>query len=223
MLDKHRNGDGWSWNTFGKVTVSSTVGSGVGAAAGYGVMLLCASPPGLIGTILIAATAAGVGGSTGYSVSELWDWIFQGNSPPADVGKATFAENDTMIVGQNSQGGFSYSIPTLSEWKQIFLTLIMLSLVMGFMHKTHTKAALSNGDIMLRITDANFLVFNRHVYNSALKWVGVVVVLGLAGVTVVFGHLNMVDIIGTLFCAPLVAYILHLMISFVHDYKGISG
>jgi hypothetical protein len=80
------------------------------------------------------------------------------------------------------------SIPTLSEWKQIFLTLIMLSLVMGFMRKTHPKAALSYGGTMLRITDSNFLAFNRHVYTSALKRVGVVVVLGLAGVTVASGH-----------------------------------
>jgi hypothetical protein len=128
-----------------------------------------------------------------------------------------------MTVGQNSQGGSSYSIPTLSEWKQIFLTLIMLSLVMGFMRKTHPKAALSNGGTILSITDSNFLAFNRHVYNSALKWVGVVVVLGLAGATVIFGHVSALDITGTLFCAPLVAYILHLMIFFIHDYKDISG
>ncbi len=221
-LANARNGGGWSWNTFGKVTVSGTVGGGVGAAAGYGVMLLCASPPGLIGTILIGATAAGVAGATGYGVSELWDCIFQENSPPANVEKATFAENDSMTVGQNSQGGSSYPIPTLSEWKQIFLTLIMLSLVMGFMRKTHPKAALSNGGTMLKITDSNFLAFNRHVYSSALKWVSAVAVLGLAGAAVIFGHVSMLDIIGMLFCVPLVAYILHLVISFTNDYQGIS-
>jgi hypothetical protein len=111
----------------------------------------------------------------------------------------------------------SQSIPTLSEWKQIFLTLIMLSLVMGFMRKTHPKAALSYGGTMLRITDSNFLAFNRHVYTSALKWVGVVVVLGLAGATVIFGHVSALDITGTLFCAPLVAYILHLVILCKND------
>ena len=115
------------------------------------------------------------------------------------------------------------SIPTLSEWKQIFLTLLMLSLVMGFMRKTHPKAALPSCGTALRITDSNFLAFNRHVYTSALKWVGVVVVLGLAGATVIFGHVSALDITGTLFCAPLVAYILHLMISFVHDYILYSG
>ncbi len=117
----------------------------------------------------------------------------------------------------------SQNIPTLSEWKQICLTLIMLSLVMGFMRKTNPTAVFATDGTTLRITDTNFLVFNRHIYTSALKWVSVVVVLGLTGITVVSGHLNTVDILGTLFCAPLVAYILHLMISFIHDYKSIPG
>jgi hypothetical protein len=128
----------------------------------------------------------------------------------------------TDIQNPNDGAPELKSIPTLSEWKQIFLTLIMLSLVMGFMRKTHPKAALSNGGTMLRITDSNFLAFNRHIYTSALKWVGVVVLVGLAGVAVVSGHLKMVDLLGTLFCAPLVAYILHLIISFIHDFEHTS-
>jgi hypothetical protein len=117
----------------------------------------------------------------------------------------------------------SYPIPTLSEWKQIFLTLFMLSLVMGFMRTTHSTFALSNGSIMHKITGANLLVFNKKLFYPVLKWLGSVVIFGFAGVIVVFGHVKMLDIIGTLFCAPLVAYILHLVISFVHDCEGISG
>jgi hypothetical protein len=117
----------------------------------------------------------------------------------------------------------STAIPTLSEWKQIFLTLIMLSLVMGSVRKTHNTFVLPKGNTMLRITVANLLAFNKQLFCSVLKWVGIVVVLELTGATVIYGHVNMLDIIGTLFCAPLVAYILHLVISFMHDYEGISG
>ena len=106
-------------------------------------------------------------------------------------------------------------IPTLSEWKRIFLTLLMLSLVMGFMHTTSPTFGLSNGSSMFRITGTNLLAFNKQLFYFVLKWVGFVVALGLPGATVIFGHVSMLDIIGTLFCASLVAYILHLVVSFI--------
>jgi len=116
----------------------------------------------------------------------------------------------------------SLSIPTLSEWKQIFLTLIMLSLVMGFMRKTPPIFALSNSSAMFRITGVNFLAFNKYVYNSVLKLVGFVAVLGLAGTIVIFGHVSILDITGTLFCTPLVGYIIHLLVLIKRDYEEIK-
>ena len=115
------------------------------------------------------------------------------------------------------------SIPTLSEWKQIFLTLLMLSLVMGFIPTQSTKLGLSNGSTMLRITGTNRLAFNKQLFYTVLKWVGFVVALGLAGATVIYGHVSMPDIIGTFFCAPLVAYILHLLVSFIRNYERYSS
>jgi len=222
-LNGARNGSGWSWNDFSKETFKGAVVCGTGGAVAA-FFATDGGAPVSVPTVALAAAAGGaVGGAVGYTVDKLWDWIYQGSSTPANAETVTYAENDSMNVGQNTQGGSSYPIPTLSEWKQIFLALVMLSLVMGFMRKTHPKAALSYGGTMLRITDSNFLAFNRHIYTSALKWVGVVVVFGLAGVAVVADHLKIVDLLGTLFCAPLVAYILHLMISFVHDSQGISG
>jgi hypothetical protein len=103
-------------------------------------------------------------------------------------------------------------IPTLSEWKQIFLTLLILSLVVGFMRTTHPRYSFSNSSTMLMITNTKIFAFNRYIYNFVFKWVGFVVILGLTGYTILFGHVSFLDIVGTLFCTPLVAYILHLIV-----------
>ncbi len=163
-----------------------------------------------------------------FFTSTFSNYMQDADSDSNQDGKVTY---DEALSRLKTEGGWlpnmghpkSANIPTLSEWKQIFLTLLMLSLVMGFMQNRFPAFGLSNGSTMLRFNGANLLVFNRHVYYSVLRWVGFVVALGLAGATVIFGHVSMLDIAGTLFCAPLVAYILHLVISFIHDYKGISG
>ncbi|MBN1906175.1 MAG: hypothetical protein JW927_13875, partial [Deltaproteobacteria bacterium] len=102
-------------------------------------------------------------------------------------------------------------IPTLSEWKQIFLTLLMLSLVMGFIPARSSRYNLNSGAIS-SIIGVNLIVFNKGLFWSVLKWIGLAVVLGLISTKVVFGHVSPLDITGTLFCAPLVAYILHFLI-----------
>jgi hypothetical protein len=114
------------------------------------------------------------------------------------------------------------SIPTLSQWKKIFLTLIMLSLVMGFMRIQSPKLSFPNGGSLNEFNISSSLIFEPKLYMSVLKWVGVVVVLGLSGVTVVFNHVSILDIFGTLFCMPLVAYILHLVFLFIADFERTS-
>jgi hypothetical protein len=103
------------------------------------------------------------------------------------------------------------AIPTLSEWKQIFLTLLMLSLVMGFVPARSSRYNL-NGGAISGIAGVNMIVFNKQVFVSVMKWIGLAVVLGLISAKVIIGHLSILDITGTFFCAPLVGYILHLMI-----------
>ena len=110
-------------------------------------------------------------------------------------------------------------IPTLSEWKQIFLTLFMLSLVMGFAHRGPHRLAFANGSAMFNGAGLNMLVFDNKVYFSIMKKVGLTVLLGLAAATAILGRVSILDITGTLFCAPLVAYILHLVALRIHDSK----
>ncbi len=161
-----------------------------------------------------------------FFTSTLSNYMENSNTDKNSDGKVSYYE---ALDRLKKEGGLlpnighpkSISIPTLSEWKQIFWTLIMLSLLMGFRHKTHSETTLSNWDTMLRITDSSFLAFNRHAYSIVLKWAGVVTVLGLTGAKVVTGNLQLLDIIGTLFCVPLVAYILHLLIPFIDVDKNI--
>lgn len=102
-------------------------------------------------------------------------------------------------------------IPTLSEWKQIFLTLLMMSLVMGYIRsQSPGLAAVSCGG--LQIVPGVWMAFDKRLYLSVLKWTGLVVVSGLSAITAIFGPVSSLDIAGTLCCAPLVAYIVHLAV-----------
>jgi hypothetical protein len=115
----------------------------------------------------------------------------------------TTHENGTKCLDEETS-----PIPTLSEWKRIFLTLLMMSLVLGSTRSS--RLALSGGGS--HVASGAFIVFDRRLYCSALKWVGPAVILGLAGATAVFGPVSMLDIAGTLCCAPLAAYIIHLVV-----------
>lgn len=111
-------------------------------------------------------------------------------------------------------------IPTLSEWKRIFLTLLMMSLVMGFARSRLSGLALSSGG--LHVAFGVCLALDKRLYLSALKWTGLVTVSGLAAVMAIFGPVSALDLTGTLCCAPLAAYIIHLVIPWGDTEESIS-
>lgn len=139
-------------------------------------------------------------------------------------GKVTDLEALSMLRIVGGDVGFGYpksaSIPTLSEWKQIFLTLLMLCLVMGFEHSRSPKLCMGNVGIMHCARISRLIVLDRQLFPTVMQWVSAAVVLGLAGATLLFGSVSMLDIVGTLFCAPLVAYIVHLVVLAVGEYSG---
>jgi hypothetical protein len=121
---------------------------------------------------------------------------------------------ETLVLNYNNT-----AIPTLSEWKQIFLTLLMSSLVMGFVPARSSRFGLLSSCNVSGIVGLNMITFNKQLFFLVIKWISLAVVLGLISAKVVFGYLSPLDITGTFFCAPLVAYILHLIILFFCDYK----
>ena len=115
----------------------------------------------------------------------------------------------------------SASIPTLSEWKQIFLTLLMLCLVMGFVGNQSPKLYKGNVGIMHCTGISRLIVFERAVFFTAMQWIGTAVIWGLAVATALWGSVSMLDIVGTLFCATVVAYIVHLVVLAVGEYRRV--
>lgn len=103
------------------------------------------------------------------------------------------------------------SIPTLSQWKKIFLTLLMLSLLMGFIPARSSRYNL-NGEMMSGIAEVNMIVFNKQLFWTVMKWVCFAAIWGLINIKILWCNVSTLDITGTVFCSPLVAYILHLII-----------
>jgi hypothetical protein len=103
-------------------------------------------------------------------------------------------------------------IPTLSEWNQIFLTLLMLSLVLGFRNKNLLNINITNECAVIPYGNSGFVAFNRHLYKKTLMWVGFILVLGLSSMTLISIPITAIDFIGIIICMPLVAYILHLFL-----------
>ena len=101
------------------------------------------------------------------------------------------------------------------------MTLLILSLVMGVI-PTRLRAFSLYSVNTVHTAHGMYVVLNRQIFYLLLKWIGLATVLGLAGATVVFGRVSIPDMIGTVFCAPLAAYILHLVILFIRDHEGVS-
>jgi hypothetical protein len=101
---------------------------------------------------------------------------------------------ETVVLNYTTNTG----IPTLSEWKQIFLTLLMLSLVMGFIPARSSRYNLNSGAIS-SIIGVNLIVLNKRLFWSVMKWIGLAVVLGLISAKAVFGHVSVLDVTGTFF------------------------
>ena len=112
----------WSWNDFYKITFQSAAAG----AATFGTAALVGTDGGAPLTVPVAASVA-AGGAAFYTVGIIWDWIFQGSSPPAKVEVYIFVENDVMTIGQVGSGDFFPSVPALSGWMQIFLVFFFIS------------------------------------------------------------------------------------------------
>jgi hypothetical protein len=86
----------------------------------------------------------------------------------------------------------------------------MLSLVMGFSSK-HTKDHV-NRKKSSGIHFLEMLSFDKRLYNIVMKWVFAAVIFYISVFSIIITPISTLDIIGTLFCAPLVSYIFHLLI-----------
>ena len=162
-----------------------------------------------------------------WFTSKLTDLMQDPDTDTNGDGKVTY---DEAIARLKKEGGWlanlgkpkSVSIPTLSEWKQIFLTLIMISLVMGVITNHYPKFINTNNNI-IKINTFIMLTFNRPIFYAVYKWICIISIIGVAGNTIILSDINPLDIAGILFCAPLVAYILHIIVLSICEYKIINA
>ncbi len=122
-----RNRSGWSWNDFAKDTFKGAIGGAGGGALVALVGTDGGAPVSVPTAASLGALGGAAGGALGYTVGIIWDWIFQGSSPPAKVEVYIFVENDTMTNGQVAGGDFFPSVPALSGWMQGLLISFFIS------------------------------------------------------------------------------------------------
>lgn len=109
------------------------------------------------------------------------------------------------------------SVPTLSQWKQIFFTLLMLSLVLGYTKQNSSKLVAIGENTAINLNKFNSIQINKALYQKTFLWVGFTITISLAVSTAFLEPISMIDISGVLFCAPLIAYILHLLIFYLNN------
>lgn len=123
----------------------------------------------------------------------------------------------SINYSDDNSGNNGGSIPTLSEWKQLFLTLFMIALVMGYNPRLSKDLRLNlSGTLSRRVNlSVGHLTFNKQLFYYTMKMVLSISFLGIIGAAILFGQVKILDIAGTFICAPLTAYILHLLIFFI--------
>ena len=114
---------------------------------------------------------------------------------------------DVQKQGPTITHSGSSSIPTLSEWKQIFLTLLLLASGLFFIRRQSSTSNIRSS------------VFELEIYKKIMLCIMAFILMAYSIITLVFGSISALDIIGVLFCAPLLGYIIHLIVLSVKDYN----
>jgi hypothetical protein len=118
---------------------------------------------------------------------------------------------ETVMLNYNN----STSIPTLSEWKRIFLVLFIMSSSIAFIrHRKYVSVATESTNNSINKFQWGKAVFENNNYQMVFKWNGAAIILGtlLIGMSLIgmsYQKITFLDIIGLLICSPLLAYIIN--------------
>ncbi len=124
----------------------------------------------------------------------------------------------TLTLTGNQNAGEAYAfdnitivaaaiIPTVGEWGLITLALLFLNLIVFFgIGQGAGQMVLANHGTKVM----NFNIpFEKETFLTSVKWVaGLVLIIALVNIGL-FGVIEMVDIIGTMITAPILAYLVH--------------
>ena len=112
------------------------------------------------------------------------------------------------------------SIPTLSEWKQIFFTLLMLSMVMGFNTNRVSELSRLRLNSLFKVSFFNLIIFKKRLFLKIQKWTFIATALFIIANHILINSISTLDIAGILLCSPLLTYIIHLLILFMDEYES---
>ena len=103
-------------------------------------------------------------------------------------------------------------IPALSEWKQIFLVLLFLATGILFIRRRQTSIAINTGGSLHLNNIEKSFIFEHIIFSKVMVCVLTIVASGFGVIIWLFGGISVLDFVGTLFCVPLVGYILQTVI-----------
>ena len=103
----------------------------------------------------------------------------------------------------------SVPIPTLSEWKRIFLTLFIVASGIAFMrYRQYAPAQFVEGlDKSKPIRGA--AIFEGASFRQISIWCSISAIIGMILILILYGKVTSLDILGIIICSPLLAYILN--------------
>jgi hypothetical protein len=110
--------------------------------------------------------------------------------------------------------GLTTSVPTLSQWGLIILTLLSLTLVLAFM--LYGQSALSiagTGSSFVLLAFMRSMPFNKQLFGKILMIILPVAMLGFLAVHYFSGTNGTLDFIGTMISAIIVGYMIQLVIA----------
>jgi len=116
----------------------------------------------------------------------------------------------TFPVGPSPTG-----VPTLSEWGMVIMALLLMATGMMFILRfelTITGTAVAGSATQFERRTSQPL-FAPRVFGKVLIWMLSAVLLGFAIVIGLFGSVSATDIGGTLVCALIISYLVHLLVT----------
>jgi hypothetical protein len=148
---------------------------------------------------LEGALIAGMAYSAKCSLGQLFSVIFSGS-----------CSSETAVAGMTSSAGqTSTNIPTLSEWKQIFLTLFIIASGIAFLrYRQYVPVHGSKGNSYTRASWGSAL-FEGVVLKNVPAWCLISIIISTILILFIYRELTFLDAVGIIVCSPLLAYILN--------------
>jgi len=102
------------------------------------------------------------------------------------------------------------AIPTLSEWGLIILSLLLVTVGVVHIRRQQPAMAMAGAGAPVQSNESSGMsLFNRDAFGKCLTATWALSILGLGVAIWIMGSIPMRDIIGTMICATIVAYLVH--------------